>query len=134
MERFLKINEGLKSRIPHWVDFPDYDANELTEIFKLMAEQRNFSLDDDAINEAKYIFKKARCIEDFGNGRYARNVLDQAIINQSSRLMSKKKDTSSITKSELFTLKKEEVLHIPGLGFDGLVGYSPIAMAKNAPR
>lgn len=29
-------------------------------------------------------------------------------------------------------LKKEEVLHIPGLGFDGLVGYSPIAMAKNA--
>ncbi|WP_418790920.1 phage portal protein [Phosphitispora sp. TUW77] len=30
------------------------------------------------------------------------------------------------------TLRKEEVLHIPGLGFDGLIGYSPIAMAKNA--
>jgi len=30
------------------------------------------------------------------------------------------------------TLRKDEVLHIPGLGFDGLVGYSPIAMAKNA--
>lgn len=29
-------------------------------------------------------------------------------------------------------LKPEDVLHIPGLGFDGLVGYSPIAMAKNA--
>lgn len=29
-------------------------------------------------------------------------------------------------------LKAEEVLHIPGLGFDGLIGYSPIAMAKNA--
>ena len=29
-------------------------------------------------------------------------------------------------------LKPSEVLHIPGLGFDGLVGYSPIAMAKNA--
>lgn len=29
-------------------------------------------------------------------------------------------------------LQKENVLHIPGLGFDGLVGYSPIAMAKNA--
>lgn len=29
-------------------------------------------------------------------------------------------------------LKSENVLHIPGLGFDGLVGYSPIAMAKNA--
>jgi len=29
-------------------------------------------------------------------------------------------------------LKPSEVLHIPGLGFDGLVGYSPIAVAKNA--
>jgi len=29
-------------------------------------------------------------------------------------------------------LRQQEVLHIPGLGFDGLVGYSPIAMAKNA--
>ena len=30
------------------------------------------------------------------------------------------------------TLRSFEVLHIPGLGFDGLIGYSPIAMAKNA--
>ena len=29
-------------------------------------------------------------------------------------------------------LSRKDVLHIPGLGFDGLVGYSPIAMAKNA--
>lgn len=35
-------------------------------------------------------------------------------------------------KSETVTLKPSDVLHIPGLGFDGLVGYSPIAMAKNA--
>lgn len=30
------------------------------------------------------------------------------------------------------TLRQEDVLHIPGLGFDGLIGYSPIAMARNA--
>ena len=29
-------------------------------------------------------------------------------------------------------LKPSDVLHVPGLGFDGLVGYSPIAMTKNA--
>ena len=33
---------------------------------------------------------------------------------------------------ETVTLAARDVLHIPGLGFDGLVGYSPIAMAKNA--
>lgn len=35
-------------------------------------------------------------------------------------------------KSGSVTLSPSEVLHVPGLGFDGLVGYSPIAMAKNA--
>ena len=35
-------------------------------------------------------------------------------------------------KGSSVTLHPSEVLHIPGLGFDGLVGYSPIAMAKNA--
>lgn len=33
---------------------------------------------------------------------------------------------------ETFKLSPADVLHIPGLGFDGLIGYSPIAMAKNA--
>jgi HK97 family phage portal protein len=32
----------------------------------------------------------------------------------------------------VYALRREDVLHIPGLGFDGLIGYSPIAMAKNA--
>jgi len=36
------------------------------------------------------------------------------------------------TKGTTVILKPADVLHIPGLGFDGLVGYSPIAMAKNA--
>jgi HK97 family phage portal protein len=33
---------------------------------------------------------------------------------------------------EYYPLRNDQVLHIPGLGFDGLIGYSPIAMAKNA--
>ena len=36
------------------------------------------------------------------------------------------------SKNQEVILKPSDVLHIPGLGFDGLVGYSPIAMAKNA--
>ena len=36
------------------------------------------------------------------------------------------------SKSGTVILKPMDVLHVPGLGFDGLVGYSPIAMAKNA--
>lgn len=42
------------------------------------------------------------------------------------------KTEANTIKKEDVVLKASEVLHIPGLGFDGLVGYSPIAMAKNA--
>jgi len=41
-------------------------------------------------------------------------------------------ETGLNPKGGYVTLRRDEVLHIPGLGFDGLVGYSPIAMAKNA--
>lgn len=47
-------------------------------------------------------------------------------------LYSKSADEGKSIDAGYHVLKKEEVLHIPGLGFDGLVGYSPIAMAKNA--
>ncbi|MBR1597934.1 MAG: AAA family ATPase [Lachnospiraceae bacterium] len=109
METFLKANEGLKSRIPHWIDFPDYNADELTEIFLLMTKERNFTVKDDAIQEAKYIFKKAGCIENFGNGRYVRNLMDKAVLNQASRLVGKYNDASDIKKSALFTLIKEDI-------------------------
>ena len=41
-------------------------------------------------------------------------------------------DDGAYRTSRTVRLKPEDVLHIPGLGFDGIVGYSPIAMAKNA--
>lgn len=41
-------------------------------------------------------------------------------------------DEAHTTKGGTVRLKPTDVFHIPGLGFDGLVGYSPIAMAKNA--
>ena len=44
----------------------------------------------------------------------------------------KSSDDAHTMHGQLVTLKPRDVLHIPGLGFDGLVGYSPIAMAKNA--
>lgn len=41
-------------------------------------------------------------------------------------------DDAHILKGTTVRLQPHDVLHIPGLGFDGLVGYSPIAMEKNA--
>ena len=40
--------------------------------------------------------------------------------------------TYTTSEGKTYTLKPEDVLHIPGLGFDGVVGYSPIALEKSA--
>lgn len=109
MRDFMKINEGLKSRIPHWVDFPDYTADELTDIFKLMIEERGFQVTDEATKEAHYIFEKVRNTDNFGNGGYVRNLIDRASQNQAVRLLSDGKDASVIKKKELFQITKDDI-------------------------
>lgn len=109
MHDFMKINEGLKSRIPHWIDFPDYTADELTDIFKLMIRERGFRVTDEAIKEAHYIFEKVRNTDNFGNGRYVRNLIDRASQNQAVRLLSDGKDASVIKKDELFRIIKKDI-------------------------
>lgn len=109
MKRFIEQNEGLKSRVPHWVDFPDYSTDELTEIFSFMLDERGLAVTDDAMKAARYIFEKARSVENFGNGRYVRNLIDRAVMNQSARLLAGRSDASGIRKKDLFLLTKEDI-------------------------
>lgn len=109
MKDFMKINEGLKSRIPHWIDFPDYTADELTRIFSLMAAERGFTITDAALKEAHFIFDKIRNTENFGNGRYVRNLIDRAAQNQAMRLLADGRDVKSIRKGMLFKLTGDDI-------------------------
>ena len=88
MERFLEKNEGLRSRIAFHVDFLDYNAEELCDILKLMSKEKGYTLDEEAERKCRSIFEIACQNEEFGNGRFVRNVLEQAIIKQSSRIVS----------------------------------------------
>jgi Holliday junction resolvasome RuvABC ATP-dependent DNA helicase subunit len=87
MEKFLAKNEGLRSRIAFHVDFPDYNAEELCGILKLMSEDKGYTLDDSAEEKCRAIFEIACKNAEFGNGRFVRNVLEQAIIKQSLRIV-----------------------------------------------
>lgn len=109
MHRFMALNEGLKSRIPHWIDFPDYNADELTEIFKMMLKERGFHAEEAAVKEAYDIFDKVRRSDNFGNGRYVRNLMERAIRQQSERLMSVRKNPEAIRKDELFLITKSDI-------------------------
>lgn len=117
MNEFMERNEGLKSRIPYTVEFPDYTGEELTEIFKLMLKEKNFSATDKAIGKAVELFSKVCYIDNFGNGRYVRNLIENAVKKQSVRLLSNGKDTNSIRKKDLFLLTEEDICSLE----DGLI-------------
>lgn len=109
MREFMERNEGLKSRIPHWLDFPDYSVDELTDIFNMMAEDRSFAVTEDGVREARTIFEKARYMDNFGNGRYVRNLIDRAVQNQSVRLLAARENAEDIRKKELFLITKDDI-------------------------
>lgn len=123
MRDFIEINEGMKSRVPYWIEFPDYTADELTDIFKLLMSERGFEATDEAIKEAHYIFEKARNMDNFGNGRYVRNLFEQAVKKQSVRLLETRKHASDIRKKEMFLLTKEDIVSLnEGLTEERAVG------------
>ena len=61
-----------------------------------------------------------------------RMVVDRDIHGQLYYQYTRSTEEAPTMKGVTVNLPPSDVLHIPGLGFDGLVGYSPIAMAKNA--
>ena len=87
IEYFLSRNPGLNSRIAYHINFPDYNEEELFEIARLMLQEQNLKLDPAAIPRVKNIIASGRKQENFGNGRYVRNILDKAKMKQASRLV-----------------------------------------------
>jgi hypothetical protein len=108
MECFLQKNPGLRSRIAFHVPFADYSAEELCEIAALIGKGKGVSLDNEAMEKLKNIFESASKESDFGNGRYVRNILEQAKMNQASRLL--ESDFDDITKDEISTIKAEDIV------------------------
>ena len=88
MQRFIDSNPGLQSRFNRYIDFPDYTAQELSDIFKMYMKKNQYTLASDAETFLKQQFDHAVAHKDrnFGNARYARNVFEKAIQQQANRL------------------------------------------------
>jgi len=84
MESFINRNSGLKSRIAHYIDFPDYNEDELSRILNLMADEQKLVLTGN--KKITSIMRTALKCENFGNGRFARNLLDKARLKLANRV------------------------------------------------
>lgn len=108
MKEFLDQNEGLRSRIAFHLNFPDYNASELLEIMELMLDKKGYALDSEEVKtKCLKIFEKGSENPNFGNGRFVRNVLEQAIMRQANRIFRDYAE-KEITKEEASTLIPED--------------------------
>lgn len=73
MKKFKDMNPGLKSRIGLTIEFPDYNADELTQIFVKKAEESGYSLSNEVISKIHAVCDMACREKDFGNGRFVEN-------------------------------------------------------------
>ncbi|NLP18128.1 MAG: AAA family ATPase [Firmicutes bacterium] len=89
MRQFLRTNPGLHSRFPIHITFPNYNLEELLEIAELMLRQREYQLDIEASREVAKILKCniGTVVENPGNARLVRNIIEQAIRRQAVRIV-----------------------------------------------
>ena len=107
MDKFFHSNPGMRSRIAHHIDFPDYSAEELLIIAKLMLAAQNYRFSPEAEKAfAEYIPLRMK-LEHFANARSIRNALDRARMRQANRLFAGAK--KNLTKIDLMTIEAEEI-------------------------
>ena len=90
MKGFIDANSGLASRFTHYVEFPDYTAEELAAMFRQRAKKNQYVLSKDVekwldafIRVRMNTVKRDRT---FGNGRWARNLFEEAVSRQAVRV------------------------------------------------
>lgn len=105
MDRFLDKNAGLQSRFANIIEFPDYTTDELMQIAEGLYEAQGYVLSDSGRKALIDNFEKARGDEQFGNGRYVRNVFERSLNNQALRLSG----VTEYTKESLTAITEEDI-------------------------
>ena len=85
MKEFFSRNPGLRSRVPFTIHFSDYSAEELAQIAEAEAKKRGFSISSAAAEKLLSICRVAAQQPKLGNGRFCRNLIEDAILGYASR-------------------------------------------------
>ena len=107
MDIFYQSNPGLSSRVANHIDFPDYSADELLAIARLILAEENYRFSEEATAAfAEYIVRRMQ-LPFFANARSIRNAIDRARMRQANRLF--KRMNTRLTKSDLMTIEAEDI-------------------------
>lgn len=107
MEKFYESNPGLSSRIANHVDFPDYSAEELLTIGKIMLEEQQYQFTPEAEKAFLDYIEKRKEQPLFANARSVKNALDRARMRQANRNF--ENAGKILTKADLVTITADDI-------------------------
>lgn len=107
MKQFLDANPGLKSRINSTIFFDSYSPEEMKEIVYTQASIKNLKIDKNADDVILKYFAKRYKDPNFGNGREARSLLENAMVFAAERVMALPE--SKHTKKAMSLLTEEDI-------------------------
>ena len=97
----------MRSRIAHHIDFPDYSADELLAIARLMLASQNYRFSAEGEKAFGEYIRLRMKLEHFANARSIRNALDRARLRQANRLFEGAK--KNLSKTDLMTIEAEDI-------------------------
>ena len=88
MKKFIDSNPGLKSRFNKYIEFPDYNIDELEEIFNMNCKKYDYIVPEDVKHQIRALItaRKIENIDNFANAREVRNLFEEIITNQARRI------------------------------------------------
>jgi AAA+ superfamily predicted ATPase len=89
MKDLINLNPGMESRVKFTVEFPDYNENELMEIFEGLSKKESYIITEEGKEEIKSFFKAQYDNKDknFGNGRLVRKYFEKIKMKQADRVI-----------------------------------------------
>ena len=102
MNDFLNLNSGLKSRIATFINFDDYNIDELIEILLLKLKKQQFNINEEALSKIKPIISKKMKEKNFGNARYIDKLSTKILMKHAENIYTGvSKDLFLITKDDI---------------------------------
>jgi SpoVK/Ycf46/Vps4 family AAA+-type ATPase len=106
MTHFIGSNPGLRSRFRTYINFPDYTAPELAQIFQRFVESSGLTLGEGALEKASRVFQDVCRRPNFGNARFARSLFEQAFARMAGRAAA----DGVVEVTELHALAAEDIV------------------------
>ena len=157
MDAFLSTNPGLASRFATRITFPSYSADELFRISESLVHQRGDTLEEAAARALRRGFDQAvkrEVVDELGNGRFARSVVEKAAQARDVRVVTsgvedgapaprpEAEELITVRAADVRTAYTELTAHLAGFGespdieealaeLDGMIGLEPV---KNQVR